>query len=107
VNVEATPLDADAFTRQTRTVRERCGAQPACCERCLVVCEIDGDELVCPECRRRWLFDDMNPCPRPATCIVRDEDGASDALCAVHSVLWRRLITRTREPSSVATNRSA
>jgi hypothetical protein len=92
---EGGSLDAGAFTRSMRAVRDRCGAKPAVCDRCLEVCEVDGDELVCPSCGGRWAISMLAPCPRTATARVIDEDGAEDHLCASHAAVWRRLVTRS------------
>jgi hypothetical protein len=88
------PLDGGAFAQQARTARELCGASPAVCEECLLVLEVDADagELFCGDCRGRWRADALVPCPRPATSIVHDADGSVDAMCAAHSVLWRKLV---------------
>jgi hypothetical protein len=91
LNVVPASLEAAAFTRATRTERERCGARPAVCDRCIGVLEADDEQLVCPSCRRRFRVEDLVPCPREATACVTDADGAEDRLCASHAVLWHRL----------------
>lgn len=97
-------LDADAFTRSARTVRELCGASPAVCAACLLVLEVDADanELICRDCGGRWPADSLTPCPRPATARVRDEEGHEDRLCAAHATVWRRLVALARSQNADA-----
>jgi hypothetical protein len=99
-------LDADAFTRSARTVRELCGASPAVCAACLLVLEVDADanELICRDCGGRWPADSLTPCPRPATARVRDEEGHEDRLCAAHATIWRRLVALARSQNAERPN---
>ncbi len=87
------------LARAQRTVRTRCGATPAACEKCFEVFEVEiveGDifELVCPSCRDRWHAEALVPCPRPAVAHIVDADGIEDDVCIAHGALWRRLAER-------------
>jgi hypothetical protein len=65
----------------------RCGVPWPICPDCL------GEPLdraqgrsFCPRCRRAWLDEERDPCPDPATSLVRDAQGGELRMCRSHAV---------------------
>ncbi len=77
--------------RGQRTARKRCGIQLAVCRSCAVSLKADADLLRCPQCDRKWVRAALDPCPRPATRTVTEEDGTEDLMCPSHARYFERI----------------